>query len=167
MQDKSPGDAQRPSVADDSTTNPTKDDAARGGSSTRRVDEVVIPIVAEDVSVETARVARGAVRVRKHVETSEQIEEDLSVGKEAVERGRMRIYNVVTEREVQQNVALRDETIRVQRCPVSRSIDINEDLFKARSFEMVEMDEIAKVKKAARVVEEDARQGRGRQDSDD
>jgi uncharacterized protein (TIGR02271 family) len=82
------------------------------------------------------------------------IEEDLSVGKEAVERGRMRIYNVVTEREVEQNVTLRDETLRVQRRPVGRTVEINEDLFKPRSFEMVEMDEIANVKKTARVVEE-------------
>ena len=29
----------------------------------------------------------------------------------------MRIYNVVTEREVGKNVALKDETIRVQRRP--------------------------------------------------
>jgi uncharacterized protein (TIGR02271 family) len=84
----------------------------------------------------------------------EVIEEDLQVGKEAVERGRMRIYNVVTERAVQQDVGLRDETIRVQRRPVSRGVAINPDLFKERSFEMVEMDEIAKVGKTARVVEE-------------
>jgi uncharacterized protein (TIGR02271 family) len=84
----------------------------------------------------------------------EVIEEDLQVGKEQVERGRMRIYNVVTEREVQEDVKLRDETIKIQRRPVNRDVKINDDLFKARSFEMVEMDEIAKVSKTARVVEE-------------
>jgi uncharacterized protein (TIGR02271 family) len=84
----------------------------------------------------------------------EVIEEDLVVGKEAVERGRMRIYNVVTEREVAQNVGLRDETIRITRRPVNRSVNISDDLFKSRSFEMVEMDEIAKASKVARVVEE-------------
>jgi uncharacterized protein (TIGR02271 family) len=72
MQDKPTGDAKRPSGADDRTTNRTTDDAARVGGSPSREDEVVIPIVAEEVSVETARVARGAVRVRKHVETNEQ-----------------------------------------------------------------------------------------------
>jgi len=97
---------------------------------------------------------RGLSDPARNDNVLEVIEEDLSVGKEAVERGRMRIYNVVTEREVQQNVALRDETIRVQRRPVSRSVDIDEELFKPRSFEMVEIDEIAKVKKTARVVEE-------------
>ncbi len=84
----------------------------------------------------------------------EVIEEDLAVGKQQVERGRMRIYNVVTEREVAKNVTLKDETLRVQRRPVSRAIEIDPDIFKARSFEMVEMDEIAQVKKTARVVEE-------------
>ncbi|ELR97172.1 YsnF/AvaK domain-containing protein [Gloeocapsa sp. PCC 73106] len=84
----------------------------------------------------------------------EVIEEDLQVGKEEVERGRMRIYTVVTEREVQQDVTLRDETLKVSRRPVNRSVSINPDLFKQKSFEMVEIDEIAKVKKTARVVEE-------------
>ena len=84
----------------------------------------------------------------------EVIEEDFEVGKQDVERGRMRIYNVVTEREVGKNVSLKDETIRVQRRPMSRAVAIDPDLFKARSFEMVETDEIATVKKTARVVEE-------------
>jgi uncharacterized protein (TIGR02271 family) len=84
----------------------------------------------------------------------EVIEEELHVGKESVERGRMRIYNVLTEHEVKQDVRLKDETIRVQRRPVNRSVAINPDLFKERSFEMVEIDEIAKVSKTARVVEE-------------
>jgi uncharacterized protein (TIGR02271 family) len=84
----------------------------------------------------------------------EVIEEELAVGKEAVEVGRMRIYNVVTEREETVDVNLRDETIRVQRRPVNRKMVTNADLFKPRSFEMVEMDEIAKVAKTAVVVEE-------------
>jgi stress response protein YsnF len=84
----------------------------------------------------------------------EVIEEDLQVDKTAVERGRMRIYSVVTEREVSQNVALRDETLRVTRRPVNRQVEIRPDLFQERSYEMVEMDEIALVGKTARVVEE-------------
>lgn len=84
----------------------------------------------------------------------EVIEEELQVGKEMVERGRMRIYNVVTEREVTEDVVLRDETIHVQRRPVTRRVPVNPNLFQAKSFEMVEMDEIAKVAKSAVVVEE-------------
>ena len=66
----------------------------------------------------------------------------------------MRIYNYVTEREVQQNIGLRDETLRVQCRPDNRNVQIDPNLFKERSYEMVEMDEIAKVSKTARVVEE-------------
>jgi Domain of unknown function (DUF2382) len=77
----------------------------------------------------------------------EVIEAELWVGKEIVERGRMRIYSVHTGR-------LSDETLRVRRRPVNRSVKANPDLFRERSFEMVEMDEIAKVGKTARVVEE-------------
>jgi len=84
----------------------------------------------------------------------EVIEEDLQVGKEEVERGRMRIYTVIKEREVEQDVKLRDETLKVSRRVVNRRVDINPDLFKQKSFEMVEIDEIAKVSKTARVVEE-------------
>jgi len=77
----------------------------------------------------------------------EVVEAELWVGKEIVERGRMRIYSIHTGR-------LRDETLRVQRRPVNRSVKANPDLFRERSFEMVEMFEIAKVGKTARVVEE-------------
>lgn len=84
----------------------------------------------------------------------EIIEEDLEVGKQQVERGRMRMYSVITERQVSQDVGLRDETIRVNRRPVNRKVEIRPDLFQERSFEMVEMDEIALVSKSARVVEE-------------
>jgi len=84
----------------------------------------------------------------------EVIEEDLQIGKGEIERGRMRIYSVVTEREVTQNIGLRDETIRVNRRPVNREVQVSPDLFQERSFEMVERDEIATVAKTARVVEE-------------
>lgn len=84
----------------------------------------------------------------------EVIEEDLQVGKGEVERGRMRIYSVISEREVAKDVTLRDESIRVNRRPVNRQVEINPNLFQERSYEMVEMDEIAQVAKTARVVEE-------------
>ncbi len=90
----------------------------------------------------------------KHEDVIDVIEEQLEVGKEQIERGRLRIYNVVTEREVTQNVSLRDETIKVNRRPIDRQVASTPDLFQARSFEIVEVDEIAKVTKTARVVEE-------------
>ncbi len=84
----------------------------------------------------------------------EVAEEVMDVGKKQVERGRMRVYTTVTEREVAQQVGLRDETIRVQRRPVSRSVSGDRDLFKERSVEMTEVDEEAVVTKSARVIEE-------------
>ena len=66
--------------------------------------------------------AIGLTDPAKNDNVLEVIEEDSEVGKQQVERGRMRIYNVVTEREVAQNIALKDETLRVQRRPVSRAV---------------------------------------------
>ena len=81
-------------------------------------------------------------------------EERLVVGKRAVERGGMRVRRVVTERPVEEQVVLRDETIRVDRRPVDRSASGTEDLFSEQSFEFTETDEEAVVAKEARVIEE-------------
>ena len=82
------------------------------------------------------------------------IEEDLQIGKETVERGRMRAYSVVTEKPVEENVALREETIRVQRRPVDRTVPADPTLFQEKSIEVVERAEVPHVDKVARVVEE-------------
>ena len=83
------------------------------------------------------------------------VEEELEVGTRQVERGRMRIYSKVSEREVERQVSLRDETIRVQRRPVSREVSVSDpDLFKERSYEITEVDEEAVVNIRARVIEE-------------
>ena len=82
------------------------------------------------------------------------IEEDLEIGKETVERGRMRAYSVVTEKPVEENVSLREETIRVQRRPVDRTVPADPTLFQEKSIEVVERAEVPHVDKVARVVEE-------------
>lgn len=82
------------------------------------------------------------------------IEEDLEIGKETVERGRMRAYSVVTEQPVEENVSLREETIRVQRRPVDRTVPADPTLFQEKSIEVVERAEVPYVDKVARVVEE-------------
>ena len=82
------------------------------------------------------------------------IEEDLEIGKETVERGRMRAYSVVTEKPVEENVPLREETIRVQRRPVDRTVPADPALFQEKSIEVVERAEVPHVDKVARVVEE-------------
>jgi uncharacterized protein (TIGR02271 family) len=84
----------------------------------------------------------------------EVIEEDLEIGKETVERGRMRVYSTVTEQPVEENVALREETIRVQRRPVDRAVPADPTLFQEKSVEVVERAEVPHVDKVARVVEE-------------
>src|SRR5688572_4507847 len=69
----------------------------------------------------------------------EVVEEELEVGSRQVERGRMRIYSKVTERQAEEQVRLRDETIRVQRRPVRRVVSTTDpDLFRERSYEMTE-----------------------------
>jgi stress response protein YsnF len=85
----------------------------------------------------------------------EVVEEELEVGTQQVERGRMRIYSKVSERAVERQVSLRDETIRVRRRPVSREVPVSDPaLFQELSYEMTEVDEEAVVHIRARVIEE-------------
>ncbi len=83
------------------------------------------------------------------------VEERIKVGKRSVERGGMRVRRVVTEREVAEQVTLRDETIRVDRRPVDRTLNAADgDLFTEKTFEFTETDEEAVVAKEAHVIEE-------------
>lgn len=84
------------------------------------------------------------------------IEEQIAVGKRSVEGGRMRVYSTVTETPVEQQVTLHDETVSVERHPVSRDVT-SADLataFKEQSFELRETREEAVIAKTARVIEE-------------
>jgi uncharacterized protein (TIGR02271 family) len=80
MQHEPRNGAGHPSAGADNLT----DKAAGVSRSTRREDTVVIPVVAEEVSVETVRVARGVVRVHTRVETTEQTVETPLVHEEVV-----------------------------------------------------------------------------------
>jgi uncharacterized protein (TIGR02271 family) len=82
------------------------------------------------------------------------VEEEVHVGKRTVERGGVRVRSYVTERPVEEQVRLRDETIHVERRPVDRPISSADDVFKERSIELTETDEEAVIAKEARVVEE-------------
>jgi hypothetical protein len=85
----------------------------------------------------------------------EVVEEELDVGTRQVERGRMRIYSKVSERAVERQVNLRDETMRVQRRPVRRDVSVADpDLFQERADERTEVDEEAVVPIRARGIEE-------------
>lgn len=82
-------------------------------------------------------------------------EEELHVGKREVNRGRVRIHSHVVERPVEEQVTLRDETVDVERRPVSRETGaLSGDPFQERTVEIEERDEQAVVSKEARVKEE-------------
>ena len=83
------------------------------------------------------------------------VQEELQVGKRAVQRGGVRIYSRMTETPVEENVQLREEHVRVDREPVNRPA--NEADFRAGREQVIEVAEYAEepvVSKQARVVEE-------------
>ncbi len=83
------------------------------------------------------------------------VEEQLQVGKRAVQRGGVRIYRHVTETPVQESVQLREEHVSVQRTPVDQPASAADiDAFKEGTLEVRETAEEAVVGKTARVVEE-------------
>jgi uncharacterized protein (TIGR02271 family) len=81
-------------------------------------------------------------------------EEELRVGKQEVGRGGVRVRSYIVERPVEEQVALRDETVRVERRPVDRPLEPGDAAFEEKVIEAVERDEEAVVSKRARVVEE-------------
>jgi uncharacterized protein (TIGR02271 family) len=81
-------------------------------------------------------------------------QEELQVGKRAVQRGALRVHTYVTERPVEESVTLRDEQAFVDRRPVNRAADASEAAFQERTIEVQEVGEEAVVGKRARVVEE-------------
>ena len=114
---------------------------------------VNIPARVEELRKTRSTLQLADPKTDEHV--LEVVEEELEVGTQQVERGRMRIYSKVSERAVERQVSLRNETMRVQRRPVSQEVSFpNPDLFQERSYEMTEVDEEAVVHIRARVIEE-------------
>jgi len=88
-------------------------------------------------------------------ETFQVVEENLQVGKRAVETGGVRVTSNVREVPVEDEVRLRQESVQVERLPVDRpasTADLN--AFQEGTIEVREMHEEAVVNKEARVVEE-------------
>ena len=84
------------------------------------------------------------------------VEEELAVGKRAVEGGGVRVRTEVEERPVEEKVRLREEHVRVERRPVDRPAS-EADIARARqagTIEVREKSEQPVVQKQARVVEE-------------
>jgi len=83
------------------------------------------------------------------------VEEELRVGKREVDRGGVRVDVDVEEVPVEEQVRLREETVRVERRAVDRPVsDADAATFQEGTFEVRETDEEAIVDKQARVVEE-------------
>jgi len=108
----------------------------------------------------TARTAAGkaatagrAQRVEGQ-ETLPVVEEQLKVGKRAVQIGGVRLYSRVTETPVQEDVTLRQERVTVERHPVDRPLSNADGAFKEKGIEATQTREEAVVSKEARVVEE-------------
>jgi uncharacterized protein (TIGR02271 family) len=82
------------------------------------------------------------------------VEEELQVGRRAVRRGGVRIYQRVTETPVEERVLLREEEAWVERRPADRPATPQDEAFKEREVRVSEMKEEPVIAKEARVVEE-------------
>jgi uncharacterized protein (TIGR02271 family) len=98
--------------------------------------------------------AASAQRVQQGSETVPVVEEQLQVGKRAVQAGGVRVHTRVIEKPVQEQVQLREEHVRVERRPVDRPLTSADQPFKERVIEATETIEQPVVAKQARVVEE-------------
>ena len=81
-------------------------------------------------------------------------EEQLVVGKRAVNRGSTRVRRFVVETPVEQQVSLHDEIIKVERHPVTDGRAVTDADFSDKTIEMTETAEEAVVGKTAHVYEE-------------
>ncbi|RYD94493.1 MAG: DUF2382 domain-containing protein, partial [Sphingobacteriales bacterium] len=80
------------------------------------------------------------------------VREELEVGKREVETGRVRLRSRLEEKEVSENVNLREENVNVERTATDRPA--SEADMRERNVEMRERSEVPVVNKEARVVEE-------------
>lgn len=113
--------------------------------------------VRSDLRVPVAAPARTPVQATGKDGVIEVVEETLSVGKRAINKGKVRLHAYVVEKAVSENVTLREETVSIDRRPVDRPLGAGElgvAAFADRTIEMDEVAEEAVVAKSARVVEE-------------
>jgi uncharacterized protein (TIGR02271 family) len=83
------------------------------------------------------------------------VEEQLRIGKRAVERGGVRVRSRIENVPVTEQVTLREETVQVERRAVDRAVtDADLAAMHDETIEVTETDEEAVVDKQARVVEE-------------
>jgi len=93
--------------------------------------------------------------------TIQLAEEQLTVGKRAVNRGTTRVRHYVVETPAEAQVSLHSEKVTVDRRPVTDGRTVNAADFTDKTIEMKETSEEAVVGKTARVVEEISRRKEG------
>lgn len=96
----------------------------------------------------------GSTAVSGDNQTIQLAEEALVVGKRVVNRGTTRIRRYVVETPVSEDVALRNESVSVERRAVTGGGTVGADAFTDKTIEVTELNEEAVVGKTARVVEE-------------
>jgi uncharacterized protein (TIGR02271 family) len=113
--------------------------------------------VAQDAAAKTPAAAGSTSRELREGETSVPVvEEELKVGKRAVETGGVRVRTEMQEKPVEEQINLREEHVRVDRRPVDRpatAADLDHAM-REGSMEVTARSEEAVVQKDARVVEE-------------
>ncbi len=126
-----------------------------------RVVDILNSFGAIDVEEEAAGSISETVRTnppapqRDQAERIPVIEEEVKVGKRAVQRGGARMYSRTLEEPVEQDLTLREEHIEVQRRPVDRPVTAaDEAKLGSEPIEMVEIVEEPVISKQRRVKEE-------------
>jgi len=104
----------------------------------------------------TGRTGQSSKHAKNNADdTIEVIEEEIQVGKRAVETGGVRVQSYVHEVPVEEEVRLREEHVEVERRPVDRPATAADlENLGEKTIEVREMQEKPVVSKEARVVEE-------------
>jgi stress response protein YsnF len=120
-----------------------------------RFEATAAPYTEAEVSRERQHYRKNVAAANEAETTIPVVEEEVTVGKRQVERGRVRIHTYMEERPVEKPVQLREERVKVDRRPVDRPAT-EADLRDARdeTIEITETAEEPVVSKRARVVEE-------------
>lgn len=121
------------------------DERAASYGTTQTTTTTAAPAAAPRVATATATADSGTIQLA---------EEQITVGKRAVNRGTTRVRRYVVEAPVEEQVSLHSESVHVDRRPVTDGRAVTAADFAERTIEMTETREEAVVGKTARVVEE-------------
>jgi len=108
----------------------------------------------EQTSTTETGYGQGRAEATGRTESIPIVEEQINVGKRAVQGGRVRVRSYVVETPVEEQVTLREERVQVERRPADRPVQPGDDAFRDRTIEATERREEAVVAKEARVTEE-------------